>query len=420
MSMREFTGFQYVQIDVANNHFGGLDKLIFEERLAWVDRHMDSLEQEAEGRIWKERPMYLKAVSALRKAQKGISSGHLVGMDAVCSGLQIMSALTGCEIGANAAGLVDPDRRADAYTDCTNLMADELGYHIKGEREKIKQSVMTSLYGSKAEPKKEFGEDTPELYAFYKAMYKLCPGACDLLDILVNSWKPFASVQSWKLPDGFDARVKVMQQKEAKLEIDELNHTTCTYTWFENEGKSSDVKNCANVVHSLDSYILRSLIRRCNYDRELVTWCNFRFQDELRYRKHGGSPELHWRADDSQLSYYIQQYERSSVADIVILPYLYDDAVRALSTEHIQGLVRITETMLVHQPFEVVTIHDCFAAHPNNINYLRNHYRNILADLADSHVLDDILSQLYGVKGTFPKRSQNLGDTIRKSAYAIC
>ena len=67
--------------------------------------------------------MYLKAVAAVRKAQAGTPTGHLVGFDAVCSGMQIMSALTGCHKGAHATGLVDPNHRADAYTDCTNLMS---------------------------------------------------------------------------------------------------------------------------------------------------------------------------------------------------------------------------------------------------------------------------------------------------------
>jgi hypothetical protein len=54
------------------------------------------------------------------------------------------------------------------------------------------------------------------------------------------------------------------------------------------------------------------------------------------------------------------------------------------------------------------------------MNWLRKHYRSIMADIADSRVLDDLLSQVYGVPGTFPKKSQNLGDKIRQSVYAIC
>ena len=90
-----------------------------------------------------------------------------------------------------------------------------------------------------------------------------------------------------------------------------------------------------------------------------------------------------------------------------------------LSTQHLKGLASILNQMLDHAPFEVLTIHDQFDCHPNHMNHLRLHYREILAQLAESTVLDDILSQLYGNKGTFTKKSHNLASKIRKSNYAL-
>lgn len=415
--MKLFTGWEYLLIDAANNF--GLDKLRFEERLEWATENLDNLEQLAEEKgQWKQRPLYIKAVQAIRKAQKGIPTGHLVGFDAVCSGMQIMSVLTGCEDGARATGLVDPDRRADAYTDCTALMVEELGYHLEGERNKVKKAVMTSLYGSRAEPKKEFGEDTPELAAFYRAMYKLAPGPCDLLEALLQSWQPGALEHAWKLPDGFDAKVKVMEPVEKHLEVDELGHTTFTYTYFVNKGKPRDVKNAANVIHSIDAYIMRSLVRRCNYDQPVFALAQEWIQTELMERACQGDPM------DAELSqkelYYYQQYERSTVVDIVIVPHLTQAGLRGMSSDYLVKLNNIIATMLEHKPFPVVTVHDDFKAHPNNINWLRKHYRNILAELADSDLLSDLLSQLYKTKGTYQKRSYNLSEKILKSNYALC
>jgi hypothetical protein len=76
--------------------------------------------------------------------------------------------------------------------------------------------------------------------------------------------------------------------------------------------------------------------------------------------------------------------------------------------------------MLQYQPFELVTVHDEFKAHPNNLNHVREQYRQILAEIADSNVLDDLLSQLYKSSVSFNKMSFNLGDLIRKSEYALC
>lgn len=416
--MKSFTGWEYLLIDVANHW--GLDKELFETRIQWATDNLDSLESLAEERgQWKDLPMYRKAVMAIRRAQRGEPIGHLVGFDAVCSGMQIMSAITGCQSGANATGLVDPNRRADAYTDCTKIMTDELGYHIEGERKKVKNAVMTSLYGSKKEPKKEFGEDTPELNAFYKAMMKMAPGPCMLLEALVQSWQPFAEVHEWLLPDGFHARVKVMARQETRIEVDELAHSTFTYVWYENEGCERDVKNAANVIHSIDAYVLRSLVRRCNYDPERARFIYNCVQDEIIERAMGTIMEPD-EEETPEVAYYRGHYERSLMPDPVIIDYLDRQQVCYLSSAHLKGLQRILRDMLSHDPFEVVTVHDDFKCHPNHMNQLRFHYKEILADLADSQIISDILSQIYGKQGTFPKLTNDLSKDIRNSNYALC
>lgn len=42
-----------------------------------------------------------------------------------------------------------------------------------------------AFYGSKAKPKEIFGEDTPELNAFYQAAQQVAPGAWELLQDLL-------------------------------------------------------------------------------------------------------------------------------------------------------------------------------------------------------------------------------------------
>ena len=62
---------------------------------------------------------------------------------------------------------------------------------------------------------------------------------------------------------------------------------------------------------------------------------------------------------------------------------------------------------------------DEFKAHPNNINWVRWQYKEILADIAEANVLDDLLSQIYGVPGSFNKLSFNLADLIREGEYGL-
>ena len=76
--------------------------------------------------------------------------------------------------------------------------------------------------------------------------------------------------------------------------------------------------------------------------------------------------------------------------------------------------------MLIYEPFEVVAIHDEYKCHSNNMNMLRGVYREVLAELADSDLIQDLLNQLYKANGKYKKQSNTLGNVIRQSNYALC
>lgn len=413
--MQTFTGFEYLLIDAANQY--GHDKMLFDDRITWARNNLNNLENlinKAE-----TKPLFIKAVMAIRKAQANKPTGHLVGFDAVCSGMQIMSAITGCVAGATATGLVDQNRRADAYSSVTECMNNILPSVKPISRSNAKRAVMTSFYGSKATPKEVFGEDSIELKTFYQAMNIVAPGAWELLQILLASWQPFALKHSWKLPDGYDAVVKVMEKKVARIEIDELAHSSFTYQYYENQGTEKGLSNVANVVHSIDAYVLRCIHRRCNYDPVVIEAAREDLLTTKRFYEYGGLPRQ--PVDySSKVGYYIEQWKRSGIVDVVILPHLvYGPGINSLPIEMIDKLLLIIEGMSKYEPFEVVTIHDEFKCHPNNMNYLRYQYKEILADLADSNIIDDILTQIHGFPGSFKKLSPNLGDIIRLSNYAL-
>ena len=80
--MKTFTGWQYLLIDAANQF--GHDKLTFEKRIAWTSDNMHHLEELADDREFKERPLYLKAVMAIRSAQRNEPIGHLTQYVQAC------------------------------------------------------------------------------------------------------------------------------------------------------------------------------------------------------------------------------------------------------------------------------------------------------------------------------------------------
>lgn len=413
--MQTFTGFEYLLIDVANAF--GLDKLEYEDRLMWAKTNLNELEDLADQAD--DYYLYRKSVMALRETLAGKPTGHLVGFDAVCSGMQIMSAITGCKVGAMNTGLIDPNTRSDAYTKCLDIMRQSIPTLPNEERKRIKDAVMTSLYGSIKQPEDVFGKESEELRVFKKALYKLAPGACTLLETLRSTWNPEAFSHAWKLPDGFDVKVKVMVEKEARIEVDELGGRTFTYKFKENEPKDKGVSNIANVIHSIDAYMVRSIERRCNYDLEVVERAESILAAEYLRRFFTGE-KFENIQPSKKFDYYLEQYDRSTVADVVILPYLTLENASLLSSKHLDKLISLVDNMLTYKPFPVITVHDEFKCHPNNMNHLRFQYKEILADLAESEVLLDLLVQLFGRNGSVPKYSQDLPDLIRQSNYAIC
>lgn len=408
-----YTGFEYLLIDAANQM--GHDKWLFEQRIQWAYDNFDNLENLYTGD--KHQPQYLKAVMAIRAAQRGEEIGHLVGLDACCSGMQIMSVLTGCLSGSKATNLINTGVRNDAYTMVTDVASMELGGGLSLKRSAIKTATMTHLYGSRAEPKKLFGEDTPELAAFYAGIQVVCPLANELLGDLIYSWKSYAEVHTWELPDGYIAYVPVTDTIETRVEVDEMDHATFEYAYKVVCGKEHDVKNAANVIHSIDAYVLRCMERLCNYDAPSVLRSMLILQAEKAARDQGAMGFI--GEAPTQLQKYIDLFERTNMADVVIFNHMGKNSACFLSDDHIERLLETAEWMLSHKPFEIVTVHDEFKCHPNNCNYMREAYVRIFAEMADSNILNDIFRQLTGGTVSYQGAYHNLSELIKESEYAL-
>ena len=255
--MRNFTGTQYLKIDIANMY--GLDGENWDVRLNWVEENLDKLEEHVGDADKPAR--YLKAVEALRDTQKGIPTGHLMGLDSTASCFQIMAILMGCLDTAKSVNLVDTGNREDVYQNIADVMSKCCDKTIT--RKVAKAPIMTTSYGSKAQPKKVFGDGTKELEAFYDTLSEVVPGALECMDDIVSCWQSGALAHSWRLPDGHTTEVKVMESVAEKIEIDELG-TSFTHKAYINKGTERGISLIANIVQSIDGYVVREMIRRCH------------------------------------------------------------------------------------------------------------------------------------------------------------
>lgn len=418
---KHYLPIDYICIDIANcvgtqGDFKG-DKELFEDRIKWVKENFNQLEDYID--VAEDKPLYIKAVKALRDSVAGNPIGHLVALDATCSGIQIMSAITGCIKGADATGLVS-SKRADAYTDVTKAMNNIL--QLKGltgivvPRKDVKRAVMTSGYGSTMVPKEVFGEGDL-LAVFYQAAFNVAPAAFELMSDLLDTWQADALAHNWVMPDNFHVNIKVMQSKEVRVEVDELNHTTFTTNIKINEGSKKGLANVANVIHSIDGYLLRTIIRRCSFVQSKVEASVLAITAELMARQSGSTTKGEL---DAELENMLNIYQYSNMLDVSIIDYITTSNIGHVPNNLLVKLNATLNKMLELGSSPVLTVHDAFRAHPNHCNAVRYWYKECMAELAESTVLQFIVSQIVKQPVQYVKKSQNLAGLIRKSNYAIC
>lgn len=253
-----FTGRDYLKIEIAGKY--GYDRESWDYRIDWVNHrldHLEDLKEEAENPVG-----YAKAVRALRMVQAGEPIGMPVEMDATASGIQILACLSGCTTTASAVNLIDTFCREDLYQEVANEMTKKLGSAI--ERADVKKPTMTFFYGSEAVPKNAFGKGTRKHKAFVDAIKSRLPGANELMHLFQSCWNPEAEYYDWVMPDGHHVHIPVKDTVKKKIEVDELDHMTFLYQTTIVSPQTEGRALAANIVHSVDGYVAREMIRRAH------------------------------------------------------------------------------------------------------------------------------------------------------------
>lgn len=389
--MQNFTGTEYVMIDIANQF--GMDKELWADRIAFTKNNEPVLELLVSQA--KEPELFRKAVYALRDAQAGIPSGHMVGFDATASGPQLLACMTGCIKTGMLTNLVFNGKRVDLY----QTMAEVMGLGI--DRATIKNPIMVTFYNSKAEPKAVFGDGTPEYIRFMETMYSELPGAILGMETINNFWDSTVKAQHWVQLDGMDCHVNVKVQYKAIIEAEEIG-SSFTYVYDVIEPSDNGISLPANMTQGFDALVVREMKRRCNYE------------------------VLHVGTLHAAMKYELDQRATTNVyspmePEMICMNHITDiklSQIKLLNTFDLNRMVDRLSIMLDHKPFPLVTIHDEFKAHPNNMNVVRYNYKEILAEIAESPALSNVLGSMQEC-GSFEKLSYELPQLIRESEYAL-
>lgn len=402
MAFQEFTPIEYLQMDIAGSF--GLDNKDWDVRLAWFQEHQHDLKGMM--KLAKEPALYFAGMMAYEDYLAGKASGYPVSLDATCSGMQILTVLTGDRLAAALCNVIDVGYRADAYTSLYKSMLTRVGQSGLITRDKTKQAILTSLYGSQAIPKQVFGEGIL-LNAFHTTMTEETPAVWELNKVYLSIWDATKTKYSWVLPDNFHVHVLIMGQLTESVTF--LGGVYDVHTQVNmpvEEGRSLG----ANTTHSIDGMIVREMLRRCNYNAKRVEEIGCILRESSTCESN--EPE-----DNAMVQILWDHYLASGYLSARIIDHLNNENVVLVDRDVIWELIE----SLPAKPFEMISIHDCFRCLPNYANDMRRQYNRQLYEIARSKLLTSIFKQLLGHDiDDLGKMDPNLHLDILESNYAIC
>lgn len=254
--MQKFTGLEYIFIALANAM--GMDGLEWAPRIA-LGKQIVAAPQDYLHNA--EKPLLMhKALYAYEDAMAGRATGFQSSLDATSSGLQIMAAASGCHVTAANVNLINTGKREAAYAKVATTMSAVTGNtYTKAD---VKDPVMTRYYGSKADPKRVFGDGTETLAHFYEVLAKEFPGAEMVMSHIGAAWNSKATAHTWKNLDGHVSYVPVCESVTREIFVDELGGASFEHTANVYGPTFSGTSLQANVIHSIDAYVVREMYRR--------------------------------------------------------------------------------------------------------------------------------------------------------------
>lgn len=280
-------GLTYLAIAVCNELYS--DKIEFNDAVEWIDsKDVNELKELAKG-----NPIAMTLVSDYIDASQGKAVGTITHWDATNSGLQFYSLLGGDKQTASLCNVFDTGIIADAY----KSLATALNKATETEefnRSNVKNAFMVFLYGSmaknilfKIEDKKNgvtagisefFPSDWSEdamWDTFTTAMEAIAPAAIKLMNLMYTYNTEGATKFMWTMPDGFQVETtsvvsysgiededKNKQVKGWFLDLHGKTHEGSASVKIEEYAKFSR-SLAPNIIHSIDSYFGREVIRRC-------------------------------------------------------------------------------------------------------------------------------------------------------------
>lgn len=261
-------GLRAFQIDIANHM--GLDKKDYSERLSTVQSLSNLANVKAKKPI-----LFAKAVESYNKMTLSDynSTDYMCQIDATASCLQIQAIIANDSKVAKYTNLTDISKCYDIYGKAAQEIIDlvKSKLQVSDIRDIVKKAVMTAGYNSQKQitvARKELAKKGLRIAQEY--LEEIVYTGPKIRQLLKKMNKLFSSVKTdmikYTMPDGFVVELPnitknriFVKNKEYKYKY-MMRYDERGYDYEENWRSLAP-----NIIHSIDAYICRELIRRCDF-----------------------------------------------------------------------------------------------------------------------------------------------------------
>lgn len=402
--MKNLTSYEYALKTLANHAFKGSDKETLEVQVALGKKLLPMLPtlstMEGVKEFSTKHVLEASNIRGLMSLSNDILNHRFgwVPLDTASSQSLITSAITRDNECLNKIFHLDSNMPSDIYT----TIGEEIRKTFNLDdipRKVIKKALMAWGYGgssglcaltqTKPEQLAEVMEDISNELGFQGiyAMRQAC----------LDAWDEDALDHKWKLPDGYEIHQVITQDTFARdmltgqyvypakrVEITlngKQRGIDCRWSKVgkRNKKESGTRSIGANLIHSLDAFLMREIVRRCKQDFPIKP------EDFKEVIESGFLLVKDTKAED-----IYNMWKNTNVVSLNILNHLHYGDV--LPTDYYNAICKIIDT-LPEEGFDIRPIHDEFACLPRYANSMRRQFNHLIAELYQSTMLQYFCKQ---------------------------
>lgn len=397
--MKTLTSFEYALKTLSNHAFKGSDKETLEVQVALGKKLLPMLPalstMEGVKEFSQSHVLEASNVRGVVSLSKDILNHEFgwVPLDTASSQSLITSAITRDNECLEKIFHLDTNMPSDIYT--------TIGEEIRNTfnlgdipRKVIKKALMAWGYGGYSHLCQlcDVKQDTLNAVMFDIAKSLGFTGIYAMRQACLDAWDEDALEHKWELPDGYEIHQVITQDTFARdimtgeyiypakrVEITlngKQRGIDCRWSKIGTRSqKESGTRSIgANLIHSLDAFLMRELVRRCKQDFVIKPE---EFKEVIEY-------SFDIKVKDPKAEDIYHMWEETNIVSLNILNHLnYGDYLPRPYWEAIQQVI----DDLPKEGFDIRPIHDEFACLPRYANDMRRQFNHLIAELYLSTIL---------------------------------